>query len=87
MSLQKSYASTKSTKRTRNNNSEVFYSLAEEEKSSIQFERGAMKRVSSDVKINLKTDRSVYLETRYCSRPQSKYNFPEATSWRYGWFH
>ncbi|KAH8346374.1 hypothetical protein KR084_008725 [Drosophila pseudotakahashii] len=31
--------------------------------------------------------RSTYLERRYERRPDDKYNYPEATSWRYGWFH
>ncbi|KAI8039876.1 hypothetical protein M5D96_007301 [Drosophila gunungcola] len=28
-----------------------------------------------------------YLERRYERSPDDKYNYPEATSWRYGWFH
>ncbi|KAH8339909.1 hypothetical protein KR067_001935 [Drosophila pandora] len=31
--------------------------------------------------------RSSYLERRYERSPDDKYNYPEATSWRYGWFH
>ncbi|XP_022229757.2 uncharacterized protein LOC111079061 [Drosophila obscura] len=31
--------------------------------------------------------RSTYLERRYEHSPDDKYNYPEATSWRYGWFH
>ncbi|XP_017000661.2 uncharacterized protein [Drosophila takahashii] len=31
--------------------------------------------------------RSTYLERRYERSPDDKYNYPEATSWRYGWFH
>ncbi|EDV57013.1 uncharacterized protein Dere_GG22972 [Drosophila erecta] len=31
--------------------------------------------------------RTTYLERRYARSPDDKYNYPEATSWRYGWFH
>eukprot|EP00099_Drosophila_melanogaster_P020450 NP_611921.1 uncharacterized protein Dmel_CG13581 [Drosophila melanogaster] len=31
--------------------------------------------------------RTTYLERRYERSPDDKYNYPEATSWRYGWFH
>lgn len=31
--------------------------------------------------------RSTYLERRYERKPDDKYNYPEATSMRYGWFH
>ncbi|XP_039483933.1 uncharacterized protein LOC120446822 [Drosophila santomea] len=31
--------------------------------------------------------RTSYLERRYERSPDDKYNYPEATSWRYGWFH
>ncbi|XP_017070136.2 uncharacterized protein LOC108107228 [Drosophila eugracilis] len=31
--------------------------------------------------------RASYLERRYERSPDDKYNYPEATSWRYGWFH
>lgn len=62
---------------------EIFYSMSPEEE-GLRFNAGAMKQVSSQVKIKNTNERSVYLETRYKETPPSKYNFPEATSWRYG---
>lgn len=78
-----SYA-TRSSKRTLSSASEVFYSLTKSEKSSVKFDGGAMKRVSSDVRLKMR-NKSEYLKARYDQVPTSKYNFPEATSWRYGW--
>ncbi|EDW73857.1 uncharacterized protein Dwil_GK19344 [Drosophila willistoni] len=31
--------------------------------------------------------RTTYLEQRYDRTPDVRYNYPQATSWRYGWFH
>lgn len=76
----------RSSKRLRNN-SEVFYSLAANEESSIRFDGKAMKRVFSEVEVKPAAGKNIYLAYRYEQRPPDKYNFPEATSWRYGWFH
>lgn len=84
---QKHLATTRLTKRTtKASSSEIFYSLTPKEENLI-FNNGAMKRVTSHMKMQLKKDKSVYLETRYKAAPSSKFNFPEATSWRYGWFY
>lgn len=83
-SLHKSFATT--SKKTRNSSSEIFYSLASKEE-TLKFNDGAMKRVSSDVRVKQKNDKNAYLEIRYKAAPPRKYNFPEATSWRYGWFY
>lgn len=77
-------SATRSSKQTLSSASEVFYSLTKVEESSVKFDGGAMKRVSSDVRLKL-GNKSEYLKARYDQIPTSKYNFSEATSWRYGW--
>lgn len=69
--------------------SRVFdYDLSKEEAHFFGQSRKAMKSVPADELLLLKTgSRSTYLETRYAHTPDAKYNYPEATSWRYGWFH
>lgn len=84
--LLNSYIYTRVTKKVRQTNSEIFYSLAPTEKYS--FNELAMKRVSSNIKIKLMTNnKDNYLSERYDQRPSEKYNFPQATSWRIGWFN
>ncbi|XP_017016885.2 uncharacterized protein [Drosophila kikkawai] len=47
-----------------------------------------MKSVSpTEVQLLQSGQRSTYLEKRYERTPDAKYNYPEATSMRYGWFH
>lgn len=87
LNYQRSFATTRSTKVTRSSNSEVFYSLAEQEAKVIRFDRGAMKKISSEMHFQLKSDKNGYLTERYNERPASRFNFPEATSFRYGWFN
>lgn len=84
---QRSFIPTRPTTRARSSNTEVFYTLAASEESSIKFDKGAMKQVASSDKIKSKSDKTGYLQTRYSERPPSKYNFPEATSMRYGWIN
>lgn len=81
---QRSFVHTRPT-RAESSSNEVFYTLAASEESLIQFDKGAMKQVASIDKIQLKSDMTGYLQTRYSERPPRKYNFPEATSMRYGW--
>lgn len=89
LTTQNNFATTRSTKKNvgRNLNSEIFYSLTEKEKKAIHFDDGAMKEISSEARMKLKSNKNGYLETRYNERPAIRYNFPEATSFRYGWFN
>ncbi|KAH8234303.1 hypothetical protein KR038_007209 [Drosophila bunnanda] len=41
----------------------------------------------TEVQLLQSGQRSIYLEKRYELTPDAKYNYPEATSMRYGWFH
>ncbi|KAH8390181.1 hypothetical protein KR200_008859 [Drosophila serrata] len=41
----------------------------------------------TEVQLLQSGQRSTYLEKRYELTPDVKYNYPEATSMRYGWFH
>lgn len=68
-------------------NSDIFYSLTDIEQRAIKFDGRAMKPVSSEILTELKTDRNAYLEKRYSSQPAARYNYPVATSFRYGWFN
>lgn len=46
----------------------------------------SMRNIKSDQLTVLKTDtRKNYLNSRLNISPRSKYYYPEATSWRYGW--
>lgn len=76
--LSNSFVYTRITKKMRPTNSQVFYSLSNNE--NYDFNKSPMKD-------NLGVIRSKrnYLAERYSKRPSEKYNFPEATSWRYGW--
>ncbi|XP_064538104.1 uncharacterized protein LOC135428193 [Drosophila montana] len=69
--------------------SKVFdYDLSKEEKHYFGQYHNPMKSVPAEELQLLKTgQRTTYLETRYGHTPDAKYNYPEATSWRYGWFH
>lgn len=82
-----SVISTKLTKRNVNQNNELFYTLGKTEE--YQNNEKPMKRVSSDVKVILenadKESRKNYLHQRNSESPKSKYFYPQATSWRYGW--
>ena len=78
--LSNSFVYTRITKKIRHTNSQVFYSLSNDE--NYQFNKSPMKNNSTFIKTKLKQD---YLTERYNKRPSEKYNFPEATSWRYGW--
>lgn len=76
-----SFVYTRITKKIRQTNSQVFYSLANNE--NYEFNKSPMKENSS-TKIRIKSKQD-YLTQRYSQQPSEKYNFPEATSWRYGW--
>lgn len=50
--------------------------------------KGPMKTVPANERELLKSgQRGAYLALRYEHSPDRKYNYPEATSWRIGWFH
>ncbi|CAO1347067.1 unnamed protein product [Diamesa serratosioi] len=82
-----SVLSTKLTKRNPNQNNDLFYTLGKTE--MYQNNENPMKRVSSDIKVILtnfdKEGRTSYLARRNSESPKSKYFYPQATSWRYGW--
>lgn len=82
-----SVLSTKLSKKNVNQIDELFYTLGKTEK--YQINEKPMKRVSSDVKVILensdKESRKNYLHQRNAESPRSKYFYPQATSWRYGW--
>ncbi|KAH8402060.1 hypothetical protein KR009_009513, partial [Drosophila setifemur] len=65
------------------------YDLSQVEKSGFGHCRvNPMKSVTAPELLLLHSgQRSTYLESRYEKSPDDKYNYPEATSWRYGWFH
>lgn len=73
----------------RPSSSKIFdYDLSKEEARFFGQYRTPMKSVPADELQLLRSgNRSSYLETRYGHTPDVKYNYPEATSWRYGWFH
>lgn len=85
----KSFLTNGSTSRYRQkNNSRFEYDLSKDE----QFFNGkfssAMKSVPNEEKQILNSgQRECYLNARYEHSPDSKYYYPEATSWRYGWLH
>ncbi|KAH8400585.1 hypothetical protein KR222_007233 [Zaprionus bogoriensis] len=79
-----------STGRTpRPSSSKIFdYDLSDVEQRYFGQFRSPMKTVPLDELQLLRSgQRATYLETRYGRTPDNKYNYPEATSWRYGWFH
>ncbi|XP_055856084.1 uncharacterized protein LOC129919255 [Episyrphus balteatus] len=64
------------------------YDLSKEENIFNGHFSGPMKSVSVEQKQILESGkRNDYLTMRYDHSPDTKYNFPEATSWRYGWLH
>ena len=65
----------------RHTNSQVFYSISNNE--NYEFNKSPMKDNKTVTRCRSKQD---YLTERYSKQPPEKYNFPEATSWRYGWF-
>ncbi|XP_017868259.1 PREDICTED: uncharacterized protein LOC108617101 [Drosophila arizonae] len=73
----------------RPSSSKIFdYDLSKQEARFYGQFRTPMKSVPADELQLLRSgNRSSYLETRYGHTPDVKYNYPEATSWRYGWFH
>ncbi|XP_017958950.1 uncharacterized protein LOC108653147 [Drosophila navojoa] len=73
----------------RPSSSKIFdYDLSKQEARFFGQFRTPMKSVPADELQLLRSgNRSSYLETRYGHTPDVKYNYPEATSWRYGWFH
>jgi len=78
--LSNSFVYTRITKKTRPTNSQVFYSLSNNE--NYDFNKSPMKDNLGVIRSKPKRD---YLAERNSKRPSEKYNFPEATSWRYGW--
>ncbi|XP_062128097.1 uncharacterized protein LOC133840337 [Drosophila sulfurigaster albostrigata] len=73
----------------RPSSSKIFdYDLSREEKRHFVDCRNPMKSVPNDeLQLLRNGHRVTYLETRYDRSPDKRYNYPEATSWRYGWFH
>ncbi|XP_034478583.1 uncharacterized protein LOC117784851 [Drosophila innubila] len=73
----------------RPSSSKIFdYHLSREEQNYFDHCPKPMKSVPVDELQLLRSgQRATYLETRYERTPDDKYNYPEATSWRYGWFH
>jgi len=69
--------------------SKIFdYHLSREEQSYFGQTRSPMKSVPvNELELLRSGQRISYLEARYERPPDNKYNYPEATSWRYGWFH
>ncbi|ALC41904.1 CG13581, partial [Drosophila busckii] len=64
------------------------YDLSREEHRCFGSCNSAMKSVPAAEQALLRSgQRATYLETRYLRTPDQRYNYPEATSWRYGWFH
>lgn len=76
-----SFVYTRITKKIRQSNSQIFYSLSNNE--NYEFNKSPMKENSATI-IKAKSKRD-YLTQQYNKKPSEKYNFPEATSWRYGW--
>lgn len=77
------------SRRARPSSSKVFdYDLSQVEQRYFCQLRNPMKSVPQDeLQLLHNGQRATYLETRYERTPDKKYNYPEATSWRYGWFH
>jgi len=73
----------------RPSSSKIFdYHLSREEQNYFGQTQSPMKSVPvNELQLLRSGQRVSYLETRYERSPDNKYNYPEATSWRYGWFH
>ncbi|KAH8384620.1 hypothetical protein KR093_003069 [Drosophila rubida] len=69
--------------------SKIFdYDLSREEKLHFLGWHNPMKSVPvHELQLLQNGQRVTYLETRYDRSPDLRYNYPEATSFRYGWFH
>ncbi|XP_011201722.1 uncharacterized protein LOC105225084 [Bactrocera dorsalis] len=64
------------------------YDLSKDESKFMGTFKGPMKTVPDNERELLKSgQRGAYLALRYEHSPDRKYNYPEATSWRIGWFH
>ncbi|XP_050323491.1 uncharacterized protein LOC126755156 [Bactrocera neohumeralis] len=64
------------------------YDLSKDESKFMGIFKGPMKTVPDNERELLKSgQRGAYLALRYEHSPDRKYNYPEATSWRIGWFH
>lgn len=74
---------------SRPSSSKIFdYDLSQVEKRYFDKFHNPMKSVpQNELELLHSGQRATYLETRYERTPDKKYNYPEATSWRYGWFH
>lgn len=67
-------------------NSKFAYDLSSDELKVIENFKNPMKPLAKDeLKLLTSGQRSGYLTQRYLLSPESKYNYPEATSWRIGW--
>lgn len=73
-----SFIYTRFPKKVNQANSEIFYTLAPTEKYQEPPQNKALKAVQ---------DRQSFLVERYDRKPSERYDFPIATSMRYGWFH
>ncbi|XP_067633185.1 serine-rich adhesin for platelets [Eurosta solidaginis] len=64
------------------------YDLSKDESKFMGTFKGPMKAVPDKERDLLKSgQRGAYLAVRYEHSPDRKYNYPQATSWRIGWFH
>lgn len=74
---------------SRPSSSKIFdYDLSQVEQRYFDKFHNPMKSVpQNELQLLQSGQRATYLETRYERTPDKKYNYPEATSWRYGWFH
>lgn len=74
---------------SRPSSSKIFdYDLSQVEQRYFSKFHNPMKSVpQNELQLLHSGQRATYLETRYERAPDKKYNYPEATSWRYGWFH
>lgn len=77
------------SRRSRPSSSKIFdYDLSQVEQRYFSKFPNPMKSVpQNELQLLHSGQRATYLETRYERTPDKKYNYPEATSWRYGWFH
>uniref|UniRef100_A0A1A9VIC7 Sperm microtubule inner protein 1 C-terminal domain-containing protein n=1 Tax=Glossina austeni TaxID=7395 RepID=A0A1A9VIC7_GLOAU len=77
--------------RTRNAGANVngfAYDLSRDESKFVGAYKSPMKPASEAERELLRNGQRVtYLNNRYEYTPDRKYNYPEATSWRIGWFH
>lgn len=59
----------------------------EEQKFTCRFQTPMKPPAEAELQLLKKGQRVEYLTQRYEHSPVAKYNYPEATSWRIGWFH